>query len=302
VFHRDLVNTCQVFISSVEDLEVLAGPDSPRYALFSTANVLKDEEPHSKNLWLFDLAISTILPSSFDETWWQHTLSYVLRSDSFGPADIGRILQYCNTSTIRWGLCERIHDMYCFSELNDNEIGNFLLLMTKTDDLKFIHTDWHGNDGSPISIALRLSSSFVIFRSILIKAGYDLDKVIRDEIELEDNGWTETTLRKLFMLDVTPFVARGFFTCEVCHEDVSSLTGYGKRAKEVPWERMLQRLKDEVDLDAPLTDEEHREQKEWEGYAIADDEKICQQCHRKKIQFVNDEGDEDGSCPYLLCV
>lgn len=259
---------------------------------------MKDEEALSKGLWLFDLAVSTILPSSSDETWWKYSLSYVLRRD-VGPEEVSRILRYCNTSTIRWGLCERIRDMFCVSALNDKQLGNFLLLLSKTDGLKFIHTDWWGNDGSPVSIALRLSSSFVIFRSLLTKSGCDFDEVIRDEIDLQDTGWTEKTLQKLFMSEISPFVARGLFTCQECHMNVSSLTGHGK---EVPWERMLQRIKDEVDLDAPLTNDELGEQEEWEGYEKADEKGICQQCHIKKIQVVDEDEEDDAFCPYLFCI
>jgi hypothetical protein len=68
--------------------------------------------------------------------------------------------------------------------------------------------------------------------------------------------------------------------------------------EEPPWKRRLQRLKEGIDPDGPLSEDEAKEQDRWDGYVEADKKSACQKCHEKGTLEV----DKDEDCSPLYYV
>jgi hypothetical protein len=152
------------------------------------------------------------------------------------------------------------------------------MLVEKSGGLNFIHEEFYGTPTSPLFAALRNSCCFSSFRAALQKVDLDIRELIRFQIEMHPDGWTQETLLSLSQ-DPAKAQPRDIMPpedCKLCRAFVLH-----PDREELAWKRKVDRYKHGVDLDAPLNEEEERQQKELDD-AIVDFEKgICEGCHNK---------------------
>jgi hypothetical protein len=130
---------------------------------------------------------------------------------------------------------------------------------------------------------MRYSYSFSWFRTALEKTVIDISELVRTQIELHPNGWTEERLLSLFLgqTRLEPRIYSSGGKCKLCKR-------YLERpdTEELSWKRKVERIKIGVDCNAPLSKEEQKELDD----AITDFEnRICRWCRRenrrKNLEF-----------------
>jgi hypothetical protein len=240
--------------------------------------------PDVPSLWLLNDILPITNPTILlDRKFWQGYLDSVIYWEP-GYSSLPEILRHCDTSMARSGLLRWISTPETrFRPQEDGVIRNFQLLVQISGGLCFVHEDIWGKETSPIFTALRFSRSFFPFRAVLEKIDIDIRELIRNQIEEHSNGWAEERLLSLY-LDQTIAERRrptfdGLTSCKLCKFSLRDPDW-----KELEWKRRVERIRVGVALDAPLSDEEERDQKELDD-AIEDSKNgICLDCHLKKRQ------------------
>jgi hypothetical protein len=234
-----------------------------------------DSEVPCPTMWVLNDVLPTTNPFLLDQLFWKSCLesAIVSRSVSVDACLLSKIIRHCEASTIRSALIEWADILQDEWRQKEAMLQIFRLLAERPEDTCFIGTprrDINREQDSPLSLAVRRSLSFSRFRDILKLANFDIEGLVRKEVEIHNTGWTEKSLLSLFMSSgsVVPVY---MFTCRRCKEQFRSysrmsLYKVGETwvhvRKEVSWERRLRRLKRGIDPEAPLNEMETREQKE----------------------------------------
>jgi hypothetical protein len=135
---------------------------------------------------------------------------------------------------------------------------------------------------------MNYSISFWRFRDLLKQSNFDTRGLVRKEIKIHPTGWTEESLLSLFD-ESDPIVPVYMVGCIYCQKRFRSFPNVF--SEEVPWERKLQRLKDGIDMNEPLTEEEQQRQDEWDRQ-LQTIEYVCTDCvriHRRETPFDEDD-------------
>lgn len=154
---------------------------------------------------------------------------------------------------------------------------------------------------SPLSLALQTSRRFSVFRTVLLELSIDLLDFVHEATDYINNGWTEDTLKDLFLDRHGPYDGNSDMkeirTCENCRRG-SILTQNG----EAPWSLWLQRIKEGKRSIDPLTEDELKTKQLWESYVENHmTHGICIDCHHieQDCNILGDDEDRSFS-PYLL--
>jgi hypothetical protein len=233
--------------------------------------------------WLLNDILPAINPAVLDRKIWEQCLRFVVYCRP-GHSLLPQILRRCDTSMARTGIMQWIESEFLYGFVGfgaprqSGAIRDFRMLVEKSGGLNFIHEEFYGTPMSPLFAALRYSCCFSSFRAALQKIDLDIRELIRFQIEMHPDGWTQETLLSLSQ-DPAKAQTRDFMlhgNCKLCRAFVPDPDW-----EELAWKRKVDRYKHGVDLDAPLNEEEEREQKELDD-AIVDFEKgICESCHNK---------------------
>lgn len=278
-----LKETIREFIKAGEDFAD-AIDDETMPSLISAESWQNSDLSEVASRWLLNDILPAINPAVLDGRIWEQCLESIVY---FSPGNslLPQILRRADTSMARKGIMEWI---YCQShshrfefdvQRQNDTIKNFQMLVEKSGGLNFIHEDVNGTPTSPLFAAMPFSCSFSSFRVALQKVDLDIRELIRFQIETYPNGWTLENLLSL-SLDSVKAQPRDFIKhgdCKLCGEWVLH-----PDQEELAWKRKVDRIKHGVDLDAPLNEEEERQQKDLDDAIVDFENGICHDCHKKK--------------------
>jgi len=236
--------------------------------------------PYVPSMWLLNNILPITNPTILDRECWQTCLNCVV-SWKPGHLSLPEILRHCDTSMARSGLLKWISNPSGFRSLKEGMVRNFQLLVQMSGGLCFVHEDDLDEETSPILMAVCFSKSFTIFRAVLEEIGIDIREVIRNQIEVYPNGWTEERLLSLYLDRILADWKRPSYCeldrCKLCKHHLQD-----PDCNEIKWKRRVERIRVGVDIDAPLSEDEERDQKEVDD-AIEDFKNgICLSCRWKK--------------------
>ena len=238
--------------------------------------------PASPALWMLKEILPNTNPFLLDQTFWGGCLEGALYSaTNSNTVAFTMIKSNCKTAAIQSAIlywADILPDTWRHKEAMTQ---SFQLITKRSEDVCFLGTLTRGTNReecSPLSLALQFSLSFSRFRDILKLSNFDIEWIVRREIELQNTGWTEKSLLSLFMSPGS-LVPVYMFTCRLCKEQFrsypklfpSEVAGVALQVqKEVPWERRLRRLKRGIDPDAPLEQKRrHENRKSGKGFSKA---------------------------------
>jgi len=274
---QDLQNTLQVFLSTGEDVEE-SSTNCPLTSSRLMGHILN--EPSDQNTF-FAFVISTIGPGAFDDDRWANLLYKA--AVYFGPPFHNKalaILPFCNQKVPLKALMRALYRIRTLP--NKNQLQNFRILFERAEGLTLFSCV--PPFGSLIHLASRSSYKFALLQHIFKSLQSDKKDLIPPDVEIQDQGWTGQKLGVLFTYPAIPFSeckpSREFIMCEKCNYMFES----SQVRNDVPWQQKVQRFKDGLDPDGPLTEKERQEQEEWKGYVEAEKEGICKQCHRDSLE------------------
>ncbi|KAE8448538.1 hypothetical protein EG329_009419 [Mollisiaceae sp. DMI_Dod_QoI] len=184
-------------------------------------------------------------------------------------------MSHCDEGTIRSVFMAQVDNMrYSSAEWS---IRDFNLLREKPGGLHFVCSHWKLGNTSLIFIAMQYSWSFTKFRTLLDRAGIDRQTFLEDQIASFDDGWTIERLSKVFD---EPVYRRAIvqFSCDVCNIYVLR-----PQCGEQPWIGRLQRIKEGLDPDGALNEDELRDQVQWEKFWILRKVCLCSDCQSKGL-------------------
>jgi hypothetical protein len=289
--HSRVKETIREFIKAGEDFADVIDDRSLEIIILNERYEDRDlSETASK--WLLNDILPAINPAVLDRKTWEQCLRTVVHF-SPGHSLLPQILRRCDTAMARTGIMKWIQSQYYYGEVDfdvqrqNDTIRDFRMLVEKSGGLNFIHEELYRTPTSPLFAALRYSCFFSSFRAALQKVDLDIRELIRFQIEMHPDGWTQETLLSLSQdpakAQPGDFMVHG--DCKLCRAEV-----FHPDWEELAWKRKVDRYKHGVDLDAPLNEEEERQQKELDD-AIVDFEKgICESCHsenkRKKSTWI----------------
>lgn len=278
-----LKETIREFIKAGEDFADVID-DRTLEDMISIENFENSDLSEAASRRLLNDILPAINPAVLDRRIWEQCLrSVIYRSP--GHLLLPQILRRADISMARKGIMEWIcwqsysHRFEFDVQRQNDMIKNFQMLVEKSGGLNFIHEDVNGTPTSPLFAAMPFSCSFSSFRVALQKVDLDIRELIRFQIETCPDGWT---LERLLSLSLDSAKAQPgdlmiHGRCKLCPELVLHPDW-----RELAWKRKVDRFKHGVDLDAPLNEEEERQQKELDD-AIEDFKNgICHPCHRKK--------------------
>lgn len=234
--------------------------------------------------WLLNDILPAINPAVLDRRTWEQCLRTVVHY-SAGHSSLPQILRRCDTSMARTGIMEWIYGQYLYggtdsdAQRQNDRIRDFRMLVEMSGGLTFIHEYVYRTPTSPLFAALRHSCYFSAFRVALQQVDIDIRELIRFQIETYPDGWTLENLLSL-SLDSAKAQPRDFMVygdCKLCGAFVRHPDW-----EELAWKRKVDRFKHGVDLDAPLNEEEEKQQKELDDAIVDFKNCICHHCHKKK--------------------
>jgi hypothetical protein len=265
------------FIKAGEDFADLVS-DGSLENLISFEGAYRDLA-NSPSMWLLNNIVPVTNPTILDSECWVTCLKSIIALKP-GHSLLPEILRHCDTSMARTGIMDWIRQLDGARSLTDSMFRDFQLLVQMSGGLCFVHQEYYrsSEETCPIFLAMRYSYYFSIFRTALEKTGIDISELVRTQIELHPNGWTEERLLSLF-LDQTRLEPRIYSfggKCKLCKRHLQH-----PDTTEPSWNRKVERIRIGVDCNAPLSEEEAREQKELDD-AITDYENgICRWCHEE---------------------
>ena len=237
--------------------------------------------------WLLNDILPAINPAVLDRKIWEQCLRSVVHY-SPGHSLLPQILRRCDTSMARMGIMKWIESQYFYGGVDfdvqrqNDTIRDFRMLVEKSGGLNFIHEELYRTPTSPLFAALHYSWIFSSFRAALQKVDLDIRELIRFQIEMHPDEWTQETLLSLSQdpakaqpRDFSHFMVHG--DCKLCRAGVLHPDW-----EELAWKRKVDRYKHGVDLDAPLNEEEERQQKELDDAIVDFKNGICHRCHKKR--------------------
>ena len=279
---QDVVNTIRAFLSIGEDIEdALKNCCGASSALF-----YYDVKNRSCEPLLFDYVLTTVGARAFTDNWWMSLLTEMMYMNDFTGQATANVLRFCNQSIARTVLLEELSRDF------NNEPSDYYhrlnYLIEKSGGLSFLHTRCFSpgcHPISPIDIMTKTSLRFSKFKNIIERLQFDKEDIIRAEFKLPGREWTEQTLRRLFEYPISSFHRLMYhsFRCKKCNFYKFAFQ-INRAARDVPWQLKVKRIKDGLDPDGPLTEEETLELEKWNGYVKAHKQRICENCHEKDLE------------------
>jgi hypothetical protein len=278
-----LKETIREFIKAGEDFADVID-DRTLGDLIFIENLENSDLSEAASRWLLNDILPAINPAVLDRRIWEQCLFSVV-NNSPGHALLPQILRRADTSMARkgimeWIYCQRYSHRFEFDVQRQNDtIKNFQMLVEKSGGLNFIHEDFNGTPTSPLFAAMPFSCSFSSFRVALQKVDLDIRELIRFQIETYPDGWT---LERLLSLSLDSAKAQPGDL--MVHGDCKLWGAYVHHPdwEDLAWKQKVDRFKHGVDLDAPLNEEEERQQKELDDAIVDFENGICYNCHRKR--------------------
>jgi hypothetical protein len=163
--------------------------------------------------------------------------------------------------------------------LQDVAIRDLRMLVEISGGLSFVHEGFDGRETSPIFMAMEYSCSFISFRIALNIIDIDICELVRAQIDIHPDGWTLERLLSLALdqtiEDESDHTSHGHCrqcrSRHLCHPDED----------ELAWKRKVIRIKNGVDIDAPLSEEEKTQQKALDDAIVDFENGICHRCHKR---------------------
>jgi hypothetical protein len=135
--------------------------------------------------------------------------------------------------------------------LLERDLCSMRLIVRKTKNLHFCARKGYALTGfqTPTMLAMYDMNMFQLWRQILCELGHDIERFIRDELEegfLRQEGWTESSMRFLFHVDIpsyshpAPFELR-FPSCQRCGRNNVVLGA--KLMVDLEWRRRLRDIR-----------------------------------------------------------
>jgi hypothetical protein len=163
--------------------------------------------------------------------------------------------------------------------LQDVAIRDLRMLVEISGGLSFVHRPSYGRETSPIFMAMEYTCSFISFRIALNMIDIDICELVHAQIDIHPDGWTLERLLSL-ALDQTIEDERDHMSygrCRQCRRHYL----YHPDEDELAWKRKVNRIKNGVDIDAPLSEEEETQQKALDDAIMDYENGICHSCHLK---------------------
>jgi len=276
---QDIQNTLQVFISTGEDVEESSTSSlHANYRLICSIFISTSGDRKS----FFDFVLSTMGSNAFDDYWWTDFL--VEATSTFCDRQmVLSILPFCNQKIIYRALVTVLYGGH--TPPNSFQLQMVGIFFERAEGLTLFSC--FPPFASLIQLASRSSYKFALLQHIFKSLQIDKKDLIPPDVEIQDQGWTGQSLGVLFTYPTIPFSECNpsweDFLCEKCNYR----SGFGQSIRvsnDVPWQQKVQRIKDGLDPDGPLTEKERQEQEEWNGYVEAENEGVCEWCHKKSLE------------------
>ena len=274
---QDLQNTLQVFLSTGEDIED-SFTSTPFTGYGLMAHILK--EPPDQNPF-FAFVLSTIGSDAFGDNWWANLLCEA--AVDFGTHDYNKalaILPFCNQKITLKALMMALYRIRTLP--NKNQLENLRILFERAEGLTLFFCG-----PSLIHLASQSSYEFARLQHIFKSLQIGKKDLTPPDVEIQDQSWTGQKLGVLFTYPAIPISeckpSWESFTCEKCNYMFDSSQSIRVR-NDVPWQQKVQRIKDGLDPDGPLTEKERQKQEEWNGYVVAENEGVCSLCYRDSLE------------------
>ncbi|KAN0093828.1 hypothetical protein V8E51_017012 [Hyaloscypha variabilis] len=231
--------------------------------------------------WLVNDILPTINPAILDRDFWKLCLRTAVYRRP-GHALLPVILRHCDVSMARGGIFEWVyaqeHGILLVEQ--QSRMEEFQMLVELAGGVSFIQEDLWGKEMTPLFKAMAHRCSFFNFGLALEKVGIDIREVVRFQIETCPDGWTQERLLAL-SLDQTKMEKGFFYTegghCALCGDDLCHPDW-----PELDWKRRVSRFKKGVDLNAPLSEEEAKDQKNLDDAIVDYENGVCLTCHEEK--------------------
>ena len=228
--------------------------------------------------WILEEVLPTINSSVLDRAFWNRCLGDALGWGHARLPSTQFIMSHCDVESIRYNLLcllrtlEETRFIPSSSPPSDTT-GDILLLLEASHGLHFVGPHWKE---TPISLALRYPRSFAALRTALKAASYDFVDVVRQEIDLRSNGWTEKTLLAVFedRFDLKAGCIGGRH-CRQCETWLMNPC----EDQSVEWNIKLRRHREGLDQDAPLSEAEIEARMLHEETENVFKQGICWECH-----------------------
>ncbi|KAH6711511.1 hypothetical protein BKA61DRAFT_693253 [Leptodontidium sp. MPI-SDFR-AT-0119] len=264
--------TLRLFINRGEDLSNV----SCLYALMGYECRFGDtQELQIPSRWILNDVLPSLDPYSHDTKWWQVFLLAALRMTYPHPC-FPQILRCCPKAAVRVDLLYWIFSLqqehHPFRDRAEMQ-AEFESLVKYSGGVSFLQ-NFHGKLYSPLSAAMKSGQSFMKFRSLIRSSPWDLRDVVRSELQLWDQGWTEEALFSLFEFSFTPFSRAGFSNCKLGDHCANSLQCHW----DYPFDKIARRFKERIDKDDPPDDEEILYEMAWHEALCAYTAGICWYC------------------------
>jgi hypothetical protein len=199
-----------------------------------------------------------------------------------GHSSIVEIISHCDLGMVREAFMDWIHYLQPDWPFKPGMRRDMELLLEKAGGICFLRSVPYSRQlYSPLSVAMQTSQSSTKIRELLQNSPFQIEQLVREEIQLCSNGWTEETLMALFDEGVERCTGPGQFTCKTCGFWQASLYSH----REYPWERSLRRLKRSIHQDLPPDETKIRREKIW-GEVVANFQaEICLVCQKRVPNF-----------------
>jgi len=279
--YEQSINTLRVFLSSGDEIADVATGGYLFDLVLREDNeyIFKKRVTESilPSQWLLRDVVPAVEPYLLGEHWWEKCLLTCIRAPTYHPC-FEDTLRKCTVNSVRNVLIMFIYTLKHDNPLDERKHKEFQMLAHYADGFSFVHAHM-GKTCSPLSIALESGNSFLNFRELLRASTWDLGELIRREISMEKNGWTEETMQTLFKERFTPYVVPNILEgCKTCASTITPL----RFCWDYPWLRQLRRVKERMDISSPPDEEETRYQDAWEMLVTDSSSGRCLTCCVKK--------------------
>ncbi len=273
--YHQLMATLRLLINSGETL------DSDPWLFDLTAYELRYTVEAGQKVpsqWILDDILPSHSPYSYDSKWWQMFLLATLRASTMHPCFL-QVVRCADKAAVRvnfiyWILALKHTGSVQSSDASQAE---FEALAEYSGGISFLQRHL-GKIYSPLSAAMESGFAFSKFRVLFRKSPWDLRDLVRSELRLWKDGWatgwTEETLISLFSQDLCPFIGQPTRSC--------MMGDHCARALHVDWdypfERLLRRVKEQIELDGMPDDAEIERQMAWDDALRSFENGVCYQC------------------------
>lgn len=228
--------------------------------------------------------------STLDSEWWYSALGVIVDhvpETSIElwntPSTFFDILSRCNIKDVQLGMVRWVQGLRAETRMMGDEHHALVLrdFQRTLGSICFLANPYpyhrRRKAGSPISEAYYRSVGFFMFRGLLRESGFNIDAAIKEQVLLFPDGWTEITMKSLFDFEFQPVGNIFSYCCRRCRKFASSVNEWSE-GTEVPWARKIQRLKDSMDPNGPLTEEESKDEERWNYRMELRSRWLCEAC------------------------